>query len=159
MPLSNATQQTLLTQYFDDWYAPSNTDPTITEGEDFDFHRILFRPKFPVQSRELTQLQTLLSHQLERLGTSSCHEGEAVLGGQLTLDTSVTSGLVLPTSNVAAMFDRDTNVGKNVFVTVTPTIKGHVLQYVSTDDGETTNNYVIFKQQTATDFSPSSVID
>jgi hypothetical protein len=25
----------------------SNTDPSITRGEDFDFHRILFRPRSP----------------------------------------------------------------------------------------------------------------
>ena len=40
--------------------------------DDFDetkkFHRVLFRPSFPVQARELTQLQTILQNQIERFG-------------------------------------------------------------------------------------------
>ena len=38
--------------------------------DDFDtndnFHRVLFRPGFAVQARELTQLQSILQNQIER---------------------------------------------------------------------------------------------
>ena len=34
-------------------------------SEDKNFHRILFRPAYAVQARELTQLQTILQNQLE----------------------------------------------------------------------------------------------
>src|SRR3954465_11863717 len=103
MSLSNSTGNLLRTQYFDDWYAQSNTDPSLLRGDEFDFHRMLFRPKFAVQSRELTQLQTILQAQLERFGKSAFRDGEAVLGGQLTLDTSVTSGKVLPATNLVSL--------------------------------------------------------
>ena len=42
--------------YFDDFSEAKN------------FHRILFRPAFAVQARELTQLQTILQNQIERFG-------------------------------------------------------------------------------------------
>lgn len=158
MSLSNNTQTVLRTQYYDDYYAESDTEPGKTRGESFDFQRVLFRPKFPVQSRELTQLQTLLQVQLERLGKSEFRDGEAVLGGQLTLDTSVYSGQVLPTTNLVAMFSRTANDGKYVFDTGTVTTKAHVLQFVSADEGETSNNYLIFKPQTGTLFLPSAVV-
>jgi hypothetical protein len=158
MPLSNTTQHILSSQYFDDWYAVSNTDPTITRGEELDFHRILFRPRIGVQSRELTQVQTLLQHQLERLGKSQFKDGEAVLGGQLSLDTSVISGLVIPTTNLVALFNRSTNDGKFIFDTNAPTTKAHVLQFLSADEGQTSNSYLLFKSQTAVPFVPGTVV-
>jgi hypothetical protein len=157
MPLSNTTAHLLASQYFDDWYTPSDADPSVPRGEDFDFHRILFRPRMPVQSRELTQIQTLLQHQLERLGNAQFHDGEAVFGGQLSLDTSVLSGQVGPTTNLVALFDRTTNAGKYVFDTGTTTTKAHVLQFQSIDEG-LSNNYLIFKQQTSTPFVPGTVV-
>ena len=44
-----------------------NVDPYY---DDFDetknFHRILYRPGFAVQARELTQMQTILQNQIDR---------------------------------------------------------------------------------------------
>ena len=47
---------TLLSPYYDDF------------NESKKFHRILFRPAFAVQARELTQAQTILQGQVERVG-------------------------------------------------------------------------------------------
>ena len=54
-----------------------------------DYYRILFRPGYGVQARELTQLQTLLQYQLERSGLSTFQNGSRVYGADLTLDTNV----------------------------------------------------------------------
>jgi hypothetical protein len=157
--LSNTTQNALRTQpYYDDFYNTSNTDPSLLQGEVNDFHRILFRPRFPVQSRELTQLQTILQAQLERFGKSSFRNGEAVIGGQLTLDTSVMSGKVLPTTNIAAFFDRTDNDGKFVFDTVNVNARAHVLQYAAGDEEGFSDNYLLFKYQSAGVFSPATVV-
>jgi len=158
MALSNSTQNTLRTQYYDDFYNASNVDPTLLQGEVNDFHRILFRPRFPVQSRELTQLQTILQAQLERFGKSAFKNGEAVLGGQLTLDTSVISGKVLTTTNLVSFFDRDTNIGKNAFDTNEENTRAHILQYAAADEETFSDNYLIFKYQSAGIFSPGTVI-
>ena len=63
--------------------------------DDFDktknFHRILFRPGFAVQARELTQLQTVMQEQVSRFGDHIFKEGSKVFGGDVTLNTQVNS--------------------------------------------------------------------
>ena len=64
-----------------------NIDPYF---DDFDetknYHRILFRPGFAVQSRELTQLQTSLQAQIDKLGQYAFKDGDRVLNGKLSLN-------------------------------------------------------------------------
>ena len=46
-----------------------NTAPYYDDfDEDDNFHRILFRPGFALQARELTQLQSILQNQIETHG-------------------------------------------------------------------------------------------
>ena len=59
--------------------------------KDKNFHRILFRPGFAVQARELTQLQTILQQQVTRFGDNIFKEGSKVFGGDVTLNTQVNS--------------------------------------------------------------------
>ena len=70
--------------------------------DDFDeakkFLRILFRPTYPIQARELTQLQTILSNQVSKFGSSIYKDGSTVTGGSLSL-TDVVS-IKLPTGTV-----------------------------------------------------------
>ena len=60
-------------------------------NDDFDennkFHRILFRPSYAVQARELTQLQTILQNQIKRNGDHIFKQGAMVIPGQISLDT------------------------------------------------------------------------
>ena len=58
--------------YFDDFNAENN------------YHRILFRPGYAVQARELTQLQSALQHQIEAHGSHIFREGAVVVPGQGT---------------------------------------------------------------------------
>lgn len=67
---------TQLTPYYDDF------------SEEKNFHRILFRPGYAVQARELTQLQSILQNQVERFGSHIFKNGSIVLGGQISLDTT-----------------------------------------------------------------------
>ena len=53
------------------------------------FHRILSRPSYPVQARELTQSQTMLQHQIKRFGDHFFADGAQVVDGQVTFDTSI----------------------------------------------------------------------
>ena len=54
--------------------------------DDKNFHRVLFRPGFAVQARELTQLQTILQKQIERFGSHVFEEGSMVIPGDLNFD-------------------------------------------------------------------------
>ena len=60
-------------------------------NDDFDennkFHRILFRPSYAVQARELTQLQTILQNQIKRNGDYIFKQGAMVIPGQIDLST------------------------------------------------------------------------
>lgn len=53
-------------------------------NEDKGFARILFRPGKAVQARELTQLQTILQKQVQRMGAGIWENGSMVTGGQIT---------------------------------------------------------------------------
>lgn len=64
-----------------------NTSPYYDDYSDSKkFNRILFRPSRAVQARELTQLQTILQKQIERLGDNIFKDGAMVVPGQNSLD-------------------------------------------------------------------------
>ena len=63
--------------YFDDYAESKN------------FHRILFKPGFSVQARELTQMQSLLQAQIDRHGQYSFKDGSRVVKGKLSVDTEL----------------------------------------------------------------------
>jgi hypothetical protein len=54
--------------YFDDWQDSKN------------FHQVLFRPEYYVQTRELNQLQTILQKQIEKFGDNVFKNGTIVSG-------------------------------------------------------------------------------
>jgi hypothetical protein len=60
--------------YFDDY------------DKDKKFHRVLFRPKVPVQARELTQLQTILQEQVKRFGDHVFENKSLVIPGEIKYD-------------------------------------------------------------------------
>ena len=55
--------------YFDDFDAAD------------DFHKVLFKPGYPVQARELTSLQSILQNQIEKFGQHFFKEGARVIPG------------------------------------------------------------------------------
>ena len=63
--------------YFDDFDASN------------DFHKVLFKPGYAVQARELTSLQSILQNQIERFGDHMFKEGSIVQGCQSGLDLEV----------------------------------------------------------------------
>ena len=69
--------------YFDDF------------NEDKNFHKVLFKPSYPIQARELTTLQTILQNQVERFGSHFFKEGSVVIPGQ-TNYTNITAVQVNP---------------------------------------------------------------
>jgi len=58
--------------YFDDFDPESN------------YHQVLFKPAYPIQARELNNLQSILQNQIEDMGDNLFKEGSVVIPGQLT---------------------------------------------------------------------------
>ena len=60
--------------YYDDYDASKN------------FYRILFRPGYSIQARELTQLQSILQNQIESIGRYTFKQGDLVIPGEVGLN-------------------------------------------------------------------------
>ena len=54
-----------------------------------DFHRVLFRPGFSIQARELTTLQSILQNQIEQHGQHMFKEGSVVIPGQVSYSDAI----------------------------------------------------------------------
>ena len=70
---------------------PARTDFNVSPYWDTfattnDFYRVLFRPGFAVQARELTTLQTILQNQIEQFGNHFFKEGTIVIPGSVAYD-------------------------------------------------------------------------
>ena len=70
---------------------PAKTDFNVAPyWDDFsqsnDFYRVLFRPGFAVQARELTTAQTILQNQIEQFGNHIFKEGTIVIPGNVGYD-------------------------------------------------------------------------
>ena len=63
-----------ISPYFDDFNAANN------------FYRVLFRPGYPIQARELTTLQSLMQNQIESFGSHMFKDGSMVIPGQIGYD-------------------------------------------------------------------------
>ena len=107
---------------------------TFDNGPHFDdydeiknYHRILFKPGFSVQARELTQLQTSLQAQIDRHGQYAFKDGSRVVNGKATLNVEY-DFVKIETSfwNGSATVNSDTYLS---------TLKGSVL----TGTGNSTN--------------------
>ena len=52
-----------------------------------DFYRVLFKPGYPVQARELTTLQSILQNQVEKFGQHFFKEGAKIIPGNTTYNS------------------------------------------------------------------------
>jgi len=110
--------------YFDDF------------NENKNFHRVLFRPGYAVQARELTQLQTILQNQIERFANEVVIDGTIITGG----------GLITDQTNYVKLRDKDANNrvillsdfftnGKVANVTITGATSGMTAKLVHAVEG------------------------
>jgi hypothetical protein len=79
--------------------------------EDFDasknFYKILFRPGYSIQTRELTQIQSILQNQVESFGKYAFKQGDLVVPGEVGLNTKLDYVKLSSVSEVAVEEDGD----------------------------------------------------
>lgn len=73
---------------------PQNTNLNVSPyfddfNEDKNYKRVLFKPGTPIQSRELTTLQSILQNQIDRFGQHFFKEGAKVIPGQTSFDNRI----------------------------------------------------------------------
>ena len=146
---------------------PINTDlNTAPYFDDFNlenqYYRVMFKPSYAVQARELTQLQTILQNQIEQFGDNIFKEGSIVKGCNFTelndlqyvklqnpadfdplsyvpfTDTETISGQVYERNNVFKVVGRITNVEAEIvaatrgFETRAPDLNTFYINYTNT---------------------------
>ena len=121
---------------------PQNTNLNRTPYyDDFDagknFYRILFRPGYSIQARELTQLQSMLQDQCEQIGNSMFKQGQMVIPGEVSYTDTYEYVKLSSISQVAQSVDGEINfvkydikqlVGK-ILVGQTSGVKAYVDNY------------------------------
>ena len=109
--------------------------------DDFDpgknFHRILFKPGYAVQARELTQSQTILQNQISEFASAIYSQNTPVSGGQVTTNLSCYYLKLNPTFNGTAVTAANF-ANQVIFNSETGTILARVIATVETTSSGTT---------------------
>jgi hypothetical protein len=72
------------------------------------FHRVLFKPGYAVQARELTQIQTILQEQIKRFGNHIFKDGSVVFGCAESVNFNVPFIKILDVSVNGTQISNDT---------------------------------------------------
>jgi hypothetical protein len=128
--------------------------PIAPYYDDFDetknYHRILYRPGYAVQARELTQMQTALQAQIDRFGQYAFKHGSRVVGGKVTINTQYdfikidssflhSDGTTLNTDGYLTSFVGTTITGT---ANTGTEIKARVLSVVASDGSDPNTLYI-----------------
>ncbi len=112
--------------------------------DDFDkdknFYRVLFRPGFPIQARELTTMQSVLQRQVESVGQHLFKDGAMVIPGQVGYDLNVDAIMLQESFLGANVEDYRTQLAGKIIEGLTSGIKAKVLYTVSETESE--KNYI-----------------
>ena len=113
-----------------------NTNLNVTPYyDDFDkdknFYRVLFRPGFPIQARELTTMQSVMQNQVENVGSHLFKDGAMVIPGQVGYDLEV-DAIMLQESFLGADVELyRTQLNGKIIEGLTSGVKAKVLYSIS----------------------------
>ena len=123
-----------------------NTEPYNDDyDENSKFYRILFRPSFALQARELTQLQSILQKQIQRHGDNIFKQGSMVLPGQISIDTNAQYVKLQPLYNGVAVETFLSNLKDKVIVGSNSSLTAEVIKVQSAEQTEPSTIYVRYK--------------
>ena len=131
--------------------------------DDFDdtknFNRVLFRPGYAVQARELTQLQTMLQSQIGKFGDHIFNNGSVVRGCEFKLDTARAFIKILDSDATAAAVNNDT-LANYIGDTVTGETSGITAVIIDVETGsvaESPNMKTLYLRYTSGDGATTAV--
>ena len=135
--------------YFDDFEPTSN------------YYKVLFKPGYPVQARELTTLQSILQNQIEDVGNHLFKEGAAVIPGGVTYEKSF-YGIQIQAEylGVPVSLYLDQIVGKTI-TGATSGVTATVVTYITNEESERGNYtlYLNYQNSSSTDAATSTFLD
>jgi hypothetical protein len=135
-----------------------NANPYYDDfDEDKKFLRMLFKPGFAVQARELTQLQTILQKQVERFGNHVFKNGSVVSGGTTYLQDA--TYLKLDSTYAGTAVTANNFIGATIVDSVSaPTKRAEVIKVFDADAGTGDPKTLMVKQIFGTAFVPGDTI-
>ena len=133
MPRNHTSNLFNITPYYDDY------------DETKKFLRTLFRPGRSVQARELTQLQTVLQTQVERVGSHMFNNGSVIIGGEISESNINYARLKSPIATLNSL------VGEKV---TDGTVVAQV--YYTEEASEDTHQMAFFQYTTQGTFAPNA---
>jgi len=140
---------------------PSPTDFNLSPyyddfAESKQFHRVLFRPAFAVQARELTQSQTIVQNQIEKLGDHFFEKGAMVIPGEIGYDLNYYAVKLssIDSTNTLAHFTNGT-----VLTGTTSGITATIVNQVATDGTDPDTLFVKYTKSGGTNKNQNSFGD
>ena len=122
-----------------------NTNLNVTPYyDDFDkaknFYRVLYRPGYPIQARELTSMQSILQNQVESVGSHLFKDGAMVIPGQVGYDLNVDAIMLQESFLGANVEDYRTQLNDKIITGLTSGVKAKVLFSISANESD--KNYI-----------------
>jgi len=123
---------------------PSKTDFNVSPyyddfSEDKKFHRVMYRPAFAVQARELTTQQTILQNQIEKMGDHVFQHGAMVIPGQISYDLKYYAVKLTSYDGTLSLYNANTLTGG------TSGVVADVVGYVVTDGTDPDTLFVKYR--------------
>ena len=125
---------------------PYNDDYVTTKN----FHRVMFRPSFDVQARELTQLQTILQEQINKIGSHIFEQGSMVIPGDMNIDMFYDYVQLESTFNAQTVETYRTEFQDKILESTTTGLKARVITTVAATDTDPLTLYIKY-ENTGTD--------
>jgi len=124
-----------ISPYFDDFDRSKN------------YQKILFKPGYSVQTRELNSMQSTLQNQIERFGQHVFKEGSVVIPGNVSYNLSFKAVLVQGLINGISVENYRTNLKGKVLTGASSGVQAEVLDTISAVESEkqTITLYVKYK--------------
>ena len=135
--------------YFDDFDKSNN------------YYRVLFKPGYPVQARELTTLQSILQNQVEQFGSHFFKEGAKVIPGQLTYVSNFYAVEINSEFSGTPVNLYLNNLVGSIIYGRSSGVKAKVVKVITADESERGNItlYVDYLESSSSDFSAREFFD
>jgi hypothetical protein len=131
--------------YFDD-FNPDNI-----------YHKILFKPGYPIQARELTTLQSILQNQIEQFGNWAFQEGSPVVPGSITYNDRYYAVELKNNFNGIEIFNYlDSITGKTIFGQSSG-VRAKIISCINSQQSER-NNTTIYVNYIDSDYENSEYV-
>ena len=145
---------------------PQNTNLNISPYfDDFDkannFYRVLFRPGYPIQARELTTMQSLMQNQVESFGSHMFKDGSMVIPGQIGYDLDAKAVILQGSFLGADVEEYRTQLDGTIISGLTTGVKAKILFSIpaSTSERGYITLYVKYLTSGGTDSTESTFVD